>query len=364
MSDYLGLSELLNTAEGMTAVVSSRQDDNTNALSGMAWLNFNGTSATTLYVSANSWIGIGANAEQLRICRRDGSMYLLYRQEGTLWSGTYRFLKLRFEGYSYYNSETESHRLIWEAFFIDDGRIMLNVIRTPSDGDLGTSQLVCDSTVSIPIGYNSGAPYQYILTPQNTVSGTGWSIEAHVPDVPEPYDAGYLIQDGDGRTYTIADGALQEISGGLTAQNFRDYSVATVDGSLLAALDSPKVCYWHDSSDALPIITLRAMAVPLVPQRVVMQTMILTKPIRYVSIVGDRDSLWNVSFDGGETWYKYASGWQQVTQDGDGCRKAVLGRLGAAAWAQKADGSIKFRAWIGSGGYVRTIIVEYEEDDQ
>lgn len=360
MADYRGLEPLLNTASGMTVIVGSRQDDTTNTLTGMPWFHFNGVQASNLYASSNSWIGIGVNGEQLRICRRDGSMYYLYRQEGTLWDGYYDFLKLRFDGYTYYNSENDYHRLIWEAFFISDGRIMLNIIRTPSGDDLGRSELLCgNENVPIPIGYNSGAPYQYILTPANVESGTGWTIEAHVPFVQEPYDRAYLIQDGNGNTYTVEDNQLVQITGGLTVQNFRDYGLDEVDGDILIGLPNPKLCYWHDSNDALPSLTLYTRAVPLVPQLVVFPTTTLGGAINSISIVGDDATLYDVSFDGGTTWYKYNDGWTQVSTEGDGSTRVTLEAINAAGWAAKVSSTLKFRAWFRRGSFMRSIRMDY-----
>ena len=360
MADYNGLAPLLNTVSGMTAIVNGRQDDNTNTLSGVAWFNFNGTTASTLYVSSNSWVGFGVNAEQLKIVRRDGSMHKLYRQEGTLWNGYYQFLKLRWEGYSYYNSETDYHRLVWELFLISDGRLMLNIIRTPNGDDLGLNQLIADATVSFPVGYNGDAPFQYIFTPSNLAEGKGWSYEAHVPEVDQPYDRKYLIQDGSNQVYTVVDGVRTAISGGLTAANFREYGVDEIDANVMIGLTNPKLCYWQDSQDALPSLKLKVNAVPLVPQLVMFGTVSLSDAIKGVTITGDAESLYNVSFDGGTTWWKVSSGsWVQVTNTGDGCFKRSFEELNAAAWSSKVGSSIKFRVWLVKDGYLKSIRIDY-----
>ena len=85
--------EYLNTTEGMTCIRNTANDDGTDTIKGLDGFMFNGVEAENLYVSGNEWIGFGANAEQLQVCRRDGKVYYIYRQEGTLADGT-QFVKI------------------------------------------------------------------------------------------------------------------------------------------------------------------------------------------------------------------------------------------------------------------------------
>ena len=95
MANYSSIEEMLNTTENMQhLVVSTGHDDDTMTFDGVDWFMFNGIKASSLYVSGNSWIGLGANAEQFLVCRRDAKMWDFYREEATLFN-VYRVLKIR-----------------------------------------------------------------------------------------------------------------------------------------------------------------------------------------------------------------------------------------------------------------------------
>ena len=142
MANYSSIEEMLNTTENMQhLVVSTGHDDDTMTFDGVDWFMFNGIKASSLYVSGNSWIGLGANTEQFLVCRRDAKMWDFYREEATLFNA-YRVLKIRWEGYAQYNSTSLDVRLIYEWFFFETGDIMLNLIQPPkSSGYLGSNRI-------------------------------------------------------------------------------------------------------------------------------------------------------------------------------------------------------------------------------
>lgn len=161
MATYTKLSDLLNTTSGMTVLRSnSAQDDGVDTVDGVDWFTFNGTVATKLYVSGNSFVGFGTSAEHLKVCRRDCKMWYLYRQEGII--GRVKFLKIRWEGYAKYSALDSSYALVWELFIFDDGGMFLNVVSVPSvSGHIGTNALTCGNTtypytieLSTPVSYS------------------------------------------------------------------------------------------------------------------------------------------------------------------------------------------------------------------
>lgn len=102
--NYNSIEEILSAGTTNMTVIrnDSKQDDGTDSITGVPWFTYNGTVASTIYASGNSWLGFGSTSEHLKVNRRDGAMYYLYREEGTLY-GYYNFLKIRWAGYSYYN---------------------------------------------------------------------------------------------------------------------------------------------------------------------------------------------------------------------------------------------------------------------
>lgn len=167
------IKRYLNTTEGMECLRNnSGTDSGTDTVTGVDWFNFNGSVVNNIYVNGDSYVGFGSSTRHLRICNRDGKMWYLYRQEGTI--GSKRFLKIRWEGYSYYNQTTEGYALKWELFLFDDGKMFLNVIKVPTSGSIGTNSLTCGSnTYSFTLA--SGTPVSYIFTPDD-ITGSEWNV--------------------------------------------------------------------------------------------------------------------------------------------------------------------------------------------
>lgn len=160
MADTVSFDSLLNTTTGMTAIVSNtKHDDDVINVTGVDWFTYAGKTASTIYVSGNNFIGFGQNAEQLKICRRDGAIYYVYRQEGTLTSGK-RFLKIRVEGYTDYASVSSSYALKYEVFLIEGQTLFVNVVQRPTNsGYTGTSSITDGkTTTSLNISVSSTVP--------------------------------------------------------------------------------------------------------------------------------------------------------------------------------------------------------------
>lgn len=362
MADYKGLDSLLNTTSGMSTVRTGRDDDSTFTVAGADWFQFNGKSAGTIYVSSNSWWGFGDNSQQLKVYNRDGASYGIYRQDGTLWNEQYQFLKLRFDGYTQYNDTGGDKRLVYEVFLISDGRIMLNIITNPTNGSyLGTSQLVCGGqTVNIPLGANG--PYTAVLTPSD-VTGTGWTVSMEPLEVVQPYDRKWLIADGAGNIYTVADGVLSKTDATtLNKETFEKYGVDDApSGSLLIGLNKPRLLYWHDSTDEIPAVRLKVKAVPLVPQVIVTADMPIKKAVESLTVSSDNNTVFQTSFDSGKTWKKAEDAKWVDAPEREGNTRHELEILDSNMWADAKE-HIKFRYYLSENGYVRNIRADYKEE--
>lgn len=165
MENTVSFDSLLNTTAGMTAVVNNKKhDDDVVSVTGVDWFTYAGKTASTIYVSGNNFIGFGQNAEQLKIWRRDGAIYYIYRQEGTLTSGK-RFLKIRVEGYVYYSSTSSSYALKYEVFLIEGQTLFVNVIQRPkSSSYTGTSSITDGkTTTNLNISVSSTVPISILV---------------------------------------------------------------------------------------------------------------------------------------------------------------------------------------------------------
>lgn len=165
MANTVSFDSLLNTTAGMTAVVNNKKhDDDVVSVTGVDWFTYAGKTASTIYVSGNNFIGFGQNAEQLKIWRRDGAVYYIYRQEGTLTSGK-RFLKIRVEGYVYYSNTSSSYALKYEVFLIDGQTLFINVVQRPTSSSYTGTSSITDgkTTTSLNISVSSTVPISILV---------------------------------------------------------------------------------------------------------------------------------------------------------------------------------------------------------
>ena len=165
MANTVSFDSLLNTTTGMTAVVNNvKHDDDVVSVTGVNWFNYAGKTASTIYVSGNNFIGFGQNSEQLKIWRRDGAIYYVYRQEGTLDSGK-RFLKIRVEGYVYYSSTSSSYALKYEIFLIEGQTLFINVVQRPTSNYYAGASSITDgkTTTNLEISASSIVPISILV---------------------------------------------------------------------------------------------------------------------------------------------------------------------------------------------------------
>lgn len=369
MADYNGMEELMASTANLTAIVNGvGHDDDTVTVTGVNWFKYNNTTASSIYVSGNSWFGFGASSEHLRVCRRDAKLWYLWREEGTIYNH-YRFLRLKWDGYATYNGSYDSVKLTYEVYLISTGDIFLNITKTPSAGYTGTNALVC-----------TGGTKTYTVTGDQKLmetfthmaeDGSNFTASVGMINLPMSYSRKYLVSDKNNDIYTVQtvsgvksllklenpgtiNGALFEASG----------ADEIPGGSLLLALTDPSVLYWQDTQDALPEIRMQATALPPV-QTVFSKNIEMTHPtikgIESVTADADDAALFAVSFDGGTSWYSYTGGaWTVLTEAQSGMTKTALAGISTDAWALKATtGHIMFRFILTEGGYVNSIVADY-----
>ena len=201
MAVYDSVGAMMNTTENMEhLVINTRHDDDVMQFAGADWFNFNGTPISNIFVSGNSFIGLGTNAEHLLVCRRDAAMYDFYREEGSLF-GAYRFLKIRWEGYAQYNNTSEDVRLVYEWFFFETGDMFLNIIKAPNAaGYLGSNRINGGMNIDFTIVVTQ---QQYISFYHKDDKGKLFDIEYSIIDLAPPFERKYLLSDKDNKFYRL-----------------------------------------------------------------------------------------------------------------------------------------------------------------
>ena len=171
-------SELVNTTTGMQVIRNTKNDDGIDTVDGVDWFKFNNVTADKLYINGNNGIGFGVSSEQLKICRRDGAIWNIYRLETVLDDGT-KLLKIRVEGYTHYGaSGTHESQIKYELFLFGNGDMYLNVIQSPASTSTyaGTSSLICGKTTNLSLnGATPEKPVQVSFLHQDD-SGIDWEI--------------------------------------------------------------------------------------------------------------------------------------------------------------------------------------------
>lgn len=245
------LDEYLDTTEGMTYVSNGYNDDSTYSTAGLSEFWFNGIAASTLYISSNHWIGFGTNSAQLYVLQRDGCSTAIWRQEGTCGNGV-KFLKIRFEGYTVYSQRYDYHQLIFELFIMSNKDMFLNIIRTPTNGNTGTSQLVCGGK-TIPLylvdttGAGGGKMISFYHLDEH---GNEWQVVYDNYKGIDYFSYAYLLK-ADGKYCTVEEGTLKEVTKEMpTAADFYEFGFLDIPTSeVLVAIDSPQILYWRAGGD-------------------------------------------------------------------------------------------------------------------
>ena len=243
------LTPYLNNTTGMTTLVSGN-DDGTYSVSWNEGFVFNNAAVSTIYVSSNNWYGLGSNSEHLKIMRRDGYSSSIRYLKGTLREDL-SFLKIRYEGYTVYNSKNTANRLIYEVFFISNSDIFINLIQTPTSSNTGTSSITCGSnTTSLSLvdstGKGGGKKVTLVADGEN---GTAYSVEYRPYQETNVDTECYLLKLED-VYYTLVDGvltALEETE--LTPSVFLKHGFTEVPtGDLFVTLQNPHLYFWRSDT--------------------------------------------------------------------------------------------------------------------
>lgn len=234
MADTVSFDSLLDTTAGMTAVVNNtKHDEDVVSVTGVDWFTYAGNTASTIYVSGNNFIGFGQNAEQLKIWRRDGAVYYIYRQEGTLTSGK-RFIKIRVEGYVHYSSTSSSYALKYEVFLIEGQTLFINVIQIPTSSSYtGMSSIIDGKTITyLTISVTSTVPIS-ILVKNAGVS----QIVSYEKFVEDKYVTGITVSKMPNKT-TYYQGELFDSTGLEVSKTYNDGTSESTTDYELSGFDS------------------------------------------------------------------------------------------------------------------------------
>lgn len=339
--DYNSINEILEAGITNMTILrnNSKQDDGNDTVTGVNWFAFNGVVTNNIYANGNSWIGFGSTSEHLKVNRRDAVMYYLYREEGTLYD-YYKFLKIRWVGYSNYSSLNSSCLLSYDIILWDTGDISLHMVNIPTSYNNGIYSLTASSTYSYTVSTTN---------PDVTFKKTdsGFEVSNNIISLKKLYKR-YLIRDGS-NYYTIENNNLKNITvTDLTSTIFLENGIKTIpDISLLLTLTNPELLYWNDSNE-IPSKGLIVYGEAPIPQIVEYESQDISSytGIERAEILNTKDVLFTLSFDDGTTWKYYNdSAWQTATSESEGMTPEAIYQILPTTWAEVfTPTTLKFKA--------------------
>lgn len=353
--NYNSIQEIFDAdITNMSAIrFNNYTDSGVDTLTGVDWLTFNNKVVSNIYVSADSWLGFGTQTYHLKVNQRDTSSYYVYAEEGTLYNH-YKFIKIRWRGYSYWNQPTEPNLQEYDVILWETGDISLHMVNIPTQYWNGTFSLTTNSTYT----YNAPTVDNPDVTfySQNETNSE-YEISYEPIELKPPFDCKYLIK-SEGVLYTIVDNQLSELEvTEVTSEIFRQYGVDEIsDRSVLIGLNNPQVLYWQDSD--LPIGTRTALVTGTTnPQSVISNKIDLTHAsitgIENALVTCEGNPLFCVSFDNKQTWKAWnGTEWSTVSEENSGMTKELFESINYDNWLLVYDGADSF--------YIKVILNENE----
>ena len=129
MSNYFSMKSLIDAGTSNMTVIRNnvKNDDGVDTISMPSWFKFNNTSYSNCYVSGDSWLGFASkSSEAIRINRRDAASWYVWQESGVVCLE--QFVKIRWRGYSSYNTTSENSLLEYDVVFLESGGIYIHIV--------------------------------------------------------------------------------------------------------------------------------------------------------------------------------------------------------------------------------------------
>lgn len=346
MADYTRIEDIVAGVENATQLrTNSKQDDGTDTITGIDWFSYGGKICNYIYANGNGWIGFGSSSEDLKVNRRDQAMWNLWREEGNyvILSRAYRFLRIRWSGYTYYGATDSGSLLTFDVLLFETGDIMIYLVDVPISNYDGIFSL---GSLPYTKPTNENRYVTFYLQDDGSYSIDYAPISFYIKK--------YLVRSGN-ILYTVTDSTLVEVSGDVNSDLFLNSGADTIpDGALLITLSNPEVLCWTNAEEP-PKLTATVKASPKNNQQIITNAIDLT----HSSITGienmvatcEGDLIIAVSFDGKQTWKAWnGSEWSTLSEEFTGMNKETLEAITFEQWNMLFQGATSF--------YIRISLVD------
>lgn len=327
--NYDSVQAILNVEDTymMTRLYDDHMDEGSIKIENINWFIFNNEICNKIYINANSYIGFNSDTKHLCVNQRDGAVGTIFKEEGTL-NNFFKFLRIRWEGYSHYSKLFYQYYLQYDVILWDTGDISLHMIKIPSSYNNGTYALITnESTYNYTVSNSS-------LDVTFKKNEFGYEVSSNIIDL-KILPVRYLISSNN-TYYTVINNLLGELTdiNELTADTFLKYGILEIPSyNLLSTLLNPKLLYW---SQGIPLEEgLTISGKPKEPQIIeyVFNSLSSSLGIEKIEVISSSDVLFSVSFDEGISW-KYYNGvsWKNSNSGNEGMTRDILNTLSKEKW--------------------------------
>ena len=271
-------------------------------------------------------------------------MWNLWREEGNV--SNIRFLRIRWSGYTYYNSTSASALLTFDVILLETGDIVLHIVDVPSDSYSGTFALG-NLTYEKPT-----ADRRYVTF---YLQADGSYVADYAPI--ELSMKKHLVRNGS-TLYTVTDGALVEVTGTLNAELFQTSGIDAIpDGALLMTLSAPEVLCWTDG-EKVPTLTATVQGMPQGTHEIISDEANVGHESVYgitsVEATASDGATFLMSFDGG-MWMAYTNGSWSASEAG--MTASELMAVPTEAWSSviNSANNMRLKAMLDGGDTVTQV---------
>ena len=331
MSNYFSMKSLIDAGTSNMTVIRNnvKNDDGVDTISMPSWFKFNNNSYANCYVSGNSWLGFASSSnEAIRINRRDAASWYVWQESGVVCLE--QFVKIRWRGYSAYNTTSENALLEYDIIFLESGGIYIHIVNYPTSNTDGSKQIIADTTYNFDLSQDIHDISFYYNNETNS-----FNMAYEMYNINLPYK---LLISSDGLLYTIVDDKLSQLSETtLTADLFDLYGVYTINTNLLSSLNNVNILACSDNSGLN--INSKLYGVP--KNNIIIKNISLHGPnsdgIKNISYIGSDDIIISFSVDG-INYKKYDLSWVSVSDDIDGMLLSDVPSISESEWGILCSG--------------------------
>lgn len=325
----------INNAQVIRAGV--KNDEGYDRIDLPGGFTFCGENKYFVFVHGNSHIGFNNKPyNTISVNKRDAASFYVYYESGTLWY-TINFIRIRWSGFTAYNSTSVTEKLTYDIIFFSTGEVYIEIVDMPENYIDGEFKFYAAENYTFEIGEGKTNITFY---PIDAIAGTYNQASYEVVNIEKPFDERFLIKK-ENILYTIEDGMLVELSEqDVSSELFLEKGFLDIpDKEFLTQLQKFSILYWSSAgSNEEPYEGRLISEIKAVPekQEVVSNRIDMTHSsilgIKSVTSDCEGDLYVSISIDEKQTWIVWdGTMWIEKEESNLGMSKDVFDALTEAS---------------------------------